>query len=55
MKLNKLTPENIKDVLLRKAKSLFINAPKLILCFLLLANLGCKKFLEEKDPSNLSP
>jgi starch-binding outer membrane protein, SusD/RagB family len=55
MKLNRLTPKNIKDVFLPKAKSFFLITPKLILCFLLLTNLGCKKFLEEKDPSNLSP
>ena len=55
MMFNKLIQKTGKDIFCPSARSLFRNAPKLILCFLLLTNLGCKKFLDESDPSNLTP
>ena len=52
---NTLTSKKGRDLLPRTGSGFFRTTSKLLLGFLVLATLGCKKFLEEKDPSNLTP
>src|ERR1043165_7650836 len=45
---------SIKKIFIMK-RSILKNTCKLILCTTILFGSGCKKFLDEKDPSNLTP
>ncbi|MGN6531781.1 MAG: RagB/SusD family nutrient uptake outer membrane protein [Ginsengibacter sp.] len=55
MNFIRLTSKKRKYFFLSGIKTFFSNTSIIMLCILLIAGMGCKKFLEEKDPSNLTP